>query len=626
MCGIVGVLSWKTPPDARLVAAMTETLVHRGPDAGGVKDLGPAILGHRRLSIIDLDRRANQPMQDPGTGNWIVFNGEIYNFMAIRRDLESEGFRFTTESDTEVILAAYARWGVGCLDRFNGMFAFALWDRRNEALFLARDRAGKKPLFFFRLKQGGLAFASELKALRLHPEAPTEIDPKAISDFLSFNYVPTDRCILKGIEKLPAAHYVVVTGDTPDFRPIEYWDLAERFHQKRAYRSEAEAAGELDALVTDAVRLRLVSDVPLGAFLSGGIDSSAVVGAMSRIGGAAQTRTFSIGFREDTFNELPEAAKVARFLGVSHQDQIVDVNMANALPDIVRAADEPFADTSVVPFYYLAQFARRHVTVCLSGDGGDELFAGYDTYVADRLHRWTSFAPSWMSRVIARLCDHLLPVSFDKVGVGEKVRRFLNGHAYDYPYAHAGWRGIHDRSEQRRLLRPEWHQDRYDSLRQVERHFGRVDGCHYLDQAMYVDIKTFLADDILVKVDRATMAHSMEARTPLLDYRIMEFAAALPVDMKLKGFRKKHLFKLSQRTYLPRETVDRRKSGFNAPVSHWLAGDLAELARGAMHTAKMAEWFDLSEINRLWRDHREGRRDNGLKLFGLAMLGLWMEG
>jgi asparagine synthase (glutamine-hydrolysing) len=626
MCGIVGSLSWNVPPDARVIGRMNARLVHRGPDAEGVVVRGPVALGHRRLAIIDVSEASNQPMADHTGQFWIVFNGEIYNYREIRAILTSEGARFRSSGDTEVVLEAYKRWGLECLQRLNGMFAFALWDEARGRLFLARDRAGEKPLFYQPLDDGGIIFASELKALREHPALSHRINPRALGHYLSLNYLLTSESIIDGVRKLAAAHYLVVErGKT--LRESRYWDLSQHFRNKRRYRSEDTAAEALSALIDDAVRLRLVSDVPLGAFLSGGIDSATIVGGMCRLRSPSENQAFTIGFTEKTYNEVPEARETARFFGVDHRTHVIEADMAKALPGITYHGDEPFADTSIIPVYYLAAFARQHVTVCLSGDGGDEIFAGYDTYLADKIHRATRWVPTWLTRGLQHGVDTLWPVSFNKVSIDYKLRQFLRGHPLDAPRAHYLWRTIFSDDEKLSLLRPEWRAAvaESDPFLHFRRYFDDVSDCHYLDQMMYVDIKTWLVDDILVKVDRATMAHSLESRAPFLDHRLIEFAASLPVEWKLNGWRKKHLLKLSQRGRLPSGLSRRRKVGFNAPVSRWFAGPLSEWARSATSSDEMAEWLDAREIERLWREHLVGRRDNGLKLFGLTCLGLWMK-
>src|SRR6266540_620207 len=579
MCGITGMLSWTLPADACLAQRMNDRLVHRGPDAEGIVTRGPATLASRRLSIIDVSDAANQPMSDHTGHFWIVFNGEIYNFLELRKKLATHGSRFQTQSDTEVILEAYKRWDIDCLQRLNGMFAFALWDEDRQRLFLARDRAGEKPLYYQWLPDGGLIFASELQALRVHPAVSRRINPTALGHYLSLNYTLTAACIIEGVQKLPAALYLLVEEGRSAL-PARYWDLAAHFRDKQRYRSEVEAAEALAALLEDSVRLRLISDVPLGAFLSGGIDSST----------------------------------------------IVDADMAAALPRIVAAVDEPFADTSIIPFYFLAQFAREKVTVSLSGDGSDEIFAGYETYPADKLLRATQWAPRWLTSSTQRLADAVLPVSFDNVSFDYRVRKFLRGYPLGPQRAHYFWRVIFTDDAKRQLVRPEWR----DAIAECDpfldfQAYGReVADCHYLDQALYVDIKTWLVDDILVKVDRATMAHSLEARAPYLDHRLMEFAASLPVEWKLRRLRKKHLLKESQRPYLPRRIIDRRKHGFNTPVSHWFNGAMADLAKMVTYDDVLMEWFDRDAIDTLWRNHRARIDDNGLKLFGLTCLGLWL--
>jgi len=502
------------------------------------------------------------------------------------------------------------------------MFAFALWDLPRQRLLLARDRIGEKPLFYH-ARPDGLTFASELQALRIHPLVPFDVDPLALGQFLAFNYVLDPHCLVAGVLKLAPAHYLLAERGKP-LAPVCYWRLADAFRSKRAFASEHEAAEALDAIVADAVRLRLVSDVPLGAFLSGGIDSSAIVSAMTRTG-SRSTQTFSIGFDEDSFDEAPMARLAAKALGVNHHEQVVRADAA-ALPAIVRAADEPMADTSSIPTYYLARFARQSVTVCLSGDGGDENFAGYDTYRADSLHRATRFVPAPAVRAIARLASSWLPVSFDRVSFDFKLRQFLAAHPLDPDRAHLSWRRIMSASEQSRLLTTDARHAvaMHDPLQAGVRCAADVADLDPLDRALYVDIKTWLAGDILVKVDRMTMAHSLESRAPFLDHRVVEFAASLPPSFKLRGRRTKYLLKKSQARRLPAAVIERRKHGFNAPVSQWLAGPLEELGRAATAPAVLGRWFEPGAVERLWTEHRTRARDHGLKLFGLTCFGLWL--
>jgi asparagine synthase (glutamine-hydrolysing) len=622
MCGIVGWLSNGPRPDRSTLVAMADALSHRGPDAHGVFVEANIGLGHRRLSVIDTTDAANQPMED-NTGQYvIVFNGEIYNFRELRIELEQNGHFFRTRSDTEVILEAYKRWHTRCLDRFNGMFAFALWDRRDQSLFLARDRIGKKPLFYSVTSQG-MIFASEARALLHHPAVKIDTDPIAIASYLAMNYVPGDRSLLIDVRKLPPASFITIRpGGMP--RPQKYWSLAPYFHRKTVHRSEHEAAEALRALIDDATKLRMVSDVPLGAFLSSGLDSATVVAAMKSASDNVQT--FSIEFPESTYNEAREARELAHYLHVAHSDRAIGTDLDGIIQAVTRAADEPIADNSAVPMWFLCRAAREQVTVALSGDGGDELFAGYETYIADWLVRPLAYLPDHWLKGISRFADHSLPVSFDKVSWDYKARRFLKGALAGWPRSHFSWRTIFDDEERRHLMQPGLLEmtaraDPYDYFTRV---YAEVDGCRPLDQALYVDIHTWLVDDVLVKTDRMAMAHGLEVRAPFLDYRIVEFAAALPPDWKLKKTQTKRLLKQSQKQRLPEAVLKRRKKGFNAPMSHWLRGPLRDFARDSLNSSKLDDYLVRHEIDRLWTDHMVGRRDNGFKLFGLICLSLWL--
>jgi asparagine synthase (glutamine-hydrolysing) len=625
MCGIAGVVDWQRPADGDAVRRMVRRLAHRGPDHEAVQLIGTAVLGYRRLAIIDLSPDANQPMHDSDRRVAVIFNGEIYNYRELRAELQGRGARFRTRSDTEVLLEGYKCWGDEVLRRLNGMFAFALWDEKAQRLLLARDRLGEKPLYYAPLADHGLAFASELKALRLYPGVDTALNPAAISHYLSLNYILHSESILRGVHKLPPGHYLVAERGK-SLHTRSYWDLARTYRDKPAAPSRAEAAEKLTSLIDDAVRLRLISDVPLGAFLSGGIDSSAVVAAMRKAGPEA-VLTFSIGFHEAGFDETPFARETAGALATRHEERFVDVDLAADLPAIVSCVDEPFADSSIVPTYHLAKFARSRVTVCLSGDGGDEIFAGYPTYAADRLRHHTRLVPAPLTRTLSGLADRLTPARHSKVGFGYKLRQFLRGHSLGPRRSHYSWRTIFTDDEKRALLRADVREAvmAHDPYALFDRYFDEVRGCHYLDQAMYVDTKTWLPDDILVKVDQATMAHSLEARPPLLDHRVVEYAASLPVSWKHRGLRGKYLFRLSQRGRVPSSALGRRKAGFNAPVSQWLSGELLKLARDATLSNAMRQWFDVRRVEQLWQDHLMRRRDAGLALFGLTCLGLWFE-
>lgn len=602
---------------------MNLKIAHRGPDGEGIVDLGPVVLGHRRLAIIDLSAAAKQPMSDVSGQYWIVFNGEIYNFLSLRQELIELGARFHSHSDTEVILEAYKHWGTDCVKRFNGMFAFALWDVQVRRLFLGRDRLGKKPLFYYLFPEGGISFASELKSLCEDVRIPRLLNPAALNHFLSLNYTLTAETMIQGVKKLPAAHFLVVEEARPP-RQERYWDLAESFRNKRSFGSEAQAAEELRSLIDDSVRLRLISDVPLGVFLSGGIDSSTIVASMCQQHPPRDVHSFSIGFKEKSYSELEEARRVADALGVNHRDQIVLPSVVELLPRIAHFADEPFADTSIIPMYLLAEFARRQVTVCLSGDGGDEVFAGYETYTADRIHHLMSWMPAWFTRSAGRAFDRLWPVTYDKVSFDYKVRQFLEGAAYSPLRAHYHWRTIFSEDEKRALLPDPFHRiTEADPYAHFVAFDQEVADCHYLDRGMYVDIKTWLADDILVKVDRATMAHALEARAPFLDYRVVEFAASLPVDLKMKAFQKKYILKKSQRGRLPEKVIRRPKQGFNAPVAFWLAGEMRDRFSRLISGQDGPILFNRAYVEHLWTEHENKVQDHSLKLLGLIGFQLW---
>ncbi len=626
MCGIAGWLSWARPPSLSIVQAMTARMAARGPDASGAVTLGPLALGHRRLSVIDATAAANQPMASTDKRYWIVFNGEIYNFLALRRDLEAQGVLFSTRSDTEVILEAHRRWGVECLSRLEGMFAFALWDSATQTLLLARDRLGEKPLHYARDSRGGLVFASDLNAILEHPEIDAAVSPRALGQYLALNYVLDDACMVEAVAKLPAAHFLAA-GPKGVEGPCPYWDLASHFRAKRRFASESAAADELRQRLDSAVDRQMISDVPIGAFLSSGIDSSSVTAAMVAKSGRERIQTFSIDFDVEGFNEATDARRLARHLGVEHHDRHVTADMARDLPRIVAAAAEPMADTSIIPTYYLAAFARESVTVCLSGDGADESLAGYPTYQADRLYRATSRLPPPVLRVAGRLIERFWPPALGKVSAEYKLKQFLRGHGLTPDRAHYFWRTIFAEDERRSLLRQEHRAAALaeDPFAGFTRHFAAVADCDPLDRALYVDLKTWLPADILVKVDRMTMAHSLESRAPFLDRGMIEFAAQLPPEYKLRGFQTKHVLRLSQRLRLPRRTTHGRKLGFNAPVSRWLRGELRDLGRAASLSAAMREFFAPAQIERVWRDHETGRADNGYRLFGLICLGLWLD-
>ncbi|CAA7619077.1 Asparagine synthetase [Magnetospirillum sp. LM-5] len=621
MCGITGRVTWNEPADAPLIAAMLRTIAHRGPDAENTFVEGPVALGHRRLAVLDTSPAANQPMADQTGRHVIVFNGEIYNYRDLQRELIALGASFSTTSDTEVVLEGFRRWGLDLFARLNGMFALAIWDRRDRRLILARDRLGKKPLFWAELPTGGVTFASEIKALTVDPGLRLTVSGKALRQFLSLGYVLGSAAIFEGVAKVPPGHHIVFEADRQP-RVTSFWNLADHFGIESPIRNAGEAAEAVAALLDDAVQMRMISDVPLGAFLSGGLDSTAIVSAMCRSVGPANVHSFAMGFDEKAFDERPHAAAAAAFLGCHHLEGVSRHDDLDQLGKIAWHADEPFADTSILPTFRLAEFVRKHVTVALSGDGGDELFAGYETYVADRLRAWMGWLPDWAKSGAAGLA-RLAPVSHGKVPLDYKLRQFTAGCGLDGDSAHYFWRQVFSADQISRLILPDRRSNglQADPLDDFKGFADHLPGAHYLDRAMYVDIKTWLVDDILVKVDRATMAHGLEARAPFLDYRLVELAAEIPPSIRMPALHKKRILKLSQQGRVPRAVLTRRKAGFNAPVSTWFAqADPTHLVRNLA-----GDWFVEAEVARLVAEHQAMTADHGFRLFALTMWRAWVD-
>ncbi len=600
---------------------MTKAIAHRGPDGEGVLEVAPIVFGHRRLAVIDLSEHALQPMWDRDRKVIITFNGEIYNYRELRRQLEGRGARFATQSDTEVVLEAYKAYGLDALALLNGMFAFALFDVEAQRLVLARDRMGEKPLLW-RETNTGLAFASELNALRLYPGHKDEVDATALRSFLTIGYVCGKSALDAGVNRLQPAHCLVwERGRAP--RDICYWNLAEKFMNKRPHRRFDDVALELRDLFDDSVRLRMIADVPIGAFLSGGVDSATVAAAMRRTSPNTAVHTYSIAFDEPGFDESALARQSAKALGTEHLDRTVTSDLARRLPTIIALTDEPLADSSLFPTFELSAFAREHTTVSLSGDGGDELFAGYSTYQADRYRSVLAHLPSALLGS-ARLAVGAMKADSGKVSLRYKLRQFLENVDLPPQQAHFAWRQILPDADVSALMGESFRRAR-DPFAVFAERFADVRGLPLLDAAGYVDQRTWMLDDILVKVDRASMAHALEVRTPFLDHRIVEFAAGLPVEFKMRGMQQKRILKASQRERLPVEVLTRRKAGFNAPVSQWFETALSEHFDRAVINGPAGSLIDAQTARRLREDHLSRKRDNGLALFALTSLGLWME-
>ena len=622
MCGIVGNILARADrrPDPAVLQRMNERLAHRGPDDEGILVQGPAGLAMRRLKIIDL-ATGHQPMAGEGRRVWVVFNGEIYNYRELGANLAARGHTFTTHSDTEVIVHGYEDRGLASLDDLEGMFAFAIWDAPARTLVLARDRLGIKPLYYAVLPDQ-IVFASELRALVEHPAVERTLDLTALSRYLAHEYVPAPHSIFRAIRKLAAGHWLTYSDGRVKIEP--YWDV--HFHGGDAL-GEADAVEALRTLLDLSVRQHLVSDVPLGVFLSGGIDSSAVAAFAARHF-PGRLKTFSIGFEDPSFDETSHARGVARALDTDHHEEIlgprVALDLVARLPELL---DEPLGDASLLPTFLLSRFTRRSVTVALSGDGGDELFAGYPTYQAHRLARALELVPHWVRRGLLRPVVERLPVSLDNLSFDFRLKRFMAGMDFGPVERHAAWLGSFTPAEQLALFTPDAlarmeMAPSYAAFHEMLAHAPSASG---LERMLYLDLKGYLGEGVLAKVDRASMACSLEVRVPLLDRRVVELAASLPMRLKLRGFTTKYVLKRALSGVLPREVLERRKKGFGVPLARWFRADLAPLLRDACarDVVCRAGLFRPEAVERLIGEHAAGRRDHRKKLYTLLAFQLW---
>ncbi len=633
MCGICGLISLdgENIVAESAVRRMTAAQRHRGPDDNGYLCAPGIGLGFCRLAILDLTPAGNQPMSNEDRRVWLVFNGEIYNFQELVPSLEHAGHRFRSRSDSEVIIHAYEQWGTACLDRFNGMFAFAIWDGRNRSVFIARDRLGVKPLYYWS-NGTNFAFSSELKALLALPEVPRRLNLQALRSYLEYEYVPAPESIFYGIQKLPAGHYLQIQLDgsargclTVDWHPRQYWDVHFQDLETNE-RSIDEYAQELRTLLKAAVARRLISDVPLGVFLSGGIDSSSIVALMTEVS-TERPKTFSIGFEEKTFSELDYAQVVARHFDTEHHVEMLRPDANDLIPTIASILDEPFADASALPTYLVSRMARQQVTVALSGDAGDELFAGYDWYRAQKLASVSvDHLPRGIREQLSAFASRIPPTS-KKKGLSNIGRRFLDGAVLPPEMQHARWQTFwQDDDLAQLLLIPENGRIRTAGQQFLEL-FAASGSRNALDQQQYADIKRYLPDDILFKVDRMSMAVSLETRGPFLDYTLVEFAARLPASLRLRGLSGKYLLKRAMRDVLPRQILYRPKLGFNIPYKNWLRHELRELLLDALSSAHLHRQglFQPRYVQTLIHEHLEGVRDHAHRLWQLLMFQLWAE-
>jgi len=627
MCGICGIINFNGKPISQnLIQQMNNTLIHRGPDDEGyyfsqrlgssgqrIGDRPSVTLAHRRLSIIDLDT-GHQPMSNEDGTVWIVFNGEIYNFIKLRKKLIKKGHQFCTKSDTEVIIHAYEEYGTNCLKHFIGMFAFALWDEKNNMLFLARDRLGIKPLYYSILPNEFI-FASEIKAIIKHPKIQKEIDWKALSDYLFYQYIPSPRTIFTQIKKLPPAHFMLIKKD----RQIEiesYWDLK---WEPDYSLTKQECIDETRKLLLQVVEDRLVSDVPFGAFLSGGVDSSAVVSAMTKIMNIP-VKTFTIGFKESKFNEAHYAKTLAKYLGTEHYQEIVKPNAIEILPELAHKFDEPFGDSSAIPTYYVAKLARKYVTMVLSGDGGDEGFAGYVRYL-QALKEQILFDKKYpFFKKLSRLILPFYPQNLRGRGSLERIletplqRYFRSIQIFNF-------------TQIQNLLSLEIRKylNDYRSEYFLEQFYKEDKFPDLISALQYLDIKTYLPEDILVKVDRATMANSLEARVPLLDHRLLEFLARVPVNYKINGKTSKWILREAIKDWLPPRFLDRPKHGFAVPLAYWFRNNLGQFVKDRILGKRFFRrgFFHKDFIKKIIEEHQKGIRDWASRIWSLLMFDEW---
>jgi len=614
MCGICGVAGGDPAGGRELVGRMCSALAHRGPDDEGSVHLDGVTLGMRRLSIIDLEG-GHQPMPNEDSTVWAIQNGEIYNHLELRELLVAAGHSFNTQSDTEVLVHGYEEWGEAMVDRLNGMFAFAVLDRRRGVVLLARDRMGIKPLHYA-IDGKRLVFASELKALLRDPALRREIDPVALDQYLAYEFVPSPRSIVLGIDKLQPAHILTWSVRDGTHRIRRYW--SPELGVADGHRSLDEESERLREVLRESVRKELISDVPLGVFLSGGIDSSAVAAMMTQLGG--DVKSFSVGFADRSFDESRYARQVAHHLGTEHRELTLEPDMLLGLiPKLPSLLDEPMGDASIIPTYLLSEFTRRHVKVALGGDGGDELFAGYPTLQAHRLAAYYLRAPRVLREGVVEPLVRRLPVSRGNLSFDFRAKRFVGGARYPVAERHQRWMGSFNAQERAVLLAREVPHEVED---------GEAAYADPLNQVLALDMRLYLENDILVKLDRASMMASLEGRVPLLNNDFVEYATHLPLNMKLRGLRSKFLLKRALRGLLPEAILNRPKKGFGIPVAHWFRGPLKEQLLSVLSPERIARkgFFDPAAVAALIGDHLDGRRDNRKQLWTLFAFELWHDG
>jgi asparagine synthase (glutamine-hydrolysing) len=626
MCGICGVAG---QADEQLIKRMLARIAHRGPDDEGIYIAETSTderigLGHRRLSIIDLSPGGHEPMPDASGQIWLTYNGEIYNFKELRRELERLGHSFRSESDAEVVIYAYREWGRECLSRFNGIFAFALWDSRDESLFLARDHLGVKPLYYADTP-AGFAFASEIKALLEVPGFNREVDLAALDQFMTFLWTPDPKTVFKGVSKLPPGHYLIHRNGSSEV--FQYWDIT--FDEDDSI-SEAEWVDRLREQITRSVGAQMIADVPLGAFLSGGLDSSTIVALMTRTA-TEKVTTYTFGFKQEDlrYDILEDDVKYARRVGQQFQtnyyEEFLEPQVMDLLPKLVYHMDEPVADPAILTSYLICRAARERLTVLLSGMGGDEVFAGYPRHTAVKIAEAYNLIPAFLSQPIVRALPGSKPGKL--TALFRNTKKLAKSAALPERERYLGFGTYFTEEEKRRFYSDKMIEasSEFDAYAEHKKYFARVSGEDFINQMLYIDLKTFLPCMNLNYTDKTSMASSVEVRVPLLDHELIELTARMPARLKLKGLTRKYVLKRAAESWLPREIIHRKKAGFSAPVRAWLVRDLREMVEDLLSPSNIQRrgYFDYQAVRRLIDENLSGREDNSLKVFQLLTLELW---
>ena len=615
MCGICG-FNWK---DEKLIKRMVEKIRHRGPDAQGTKTFEEASIANARLSIIDLSPKGNQPMSNDDGTKWIVYNGEIYNFPEIRKELEKKGYKFKSSTDTEVVLKSYEEYGVKCLDKFNGMFGFAIWDIRKKELFIARDRIGIKPLYYY-YKNGDLIFGSEIKTILESEKVSKKINLQSLYYYLGYEFVPAPLTLFENIYKLPQGHYAVLKEGNLTVK--KYWDL--NFEHKNL--SEEEFAEELFEILKESVRKRLISDVPVGVFLSGGLDSSTVTGFVAQMYGK-KLQTFSIGYDDPTFSELPYAEKISKYFNTEHNVLIIKPISPEDIEKSIYHLDEPMTDLSTIPFYLISCKAREQVKVCLSGEGGDEIFLGYDRFKAAKLNSYYGIIPKFIrTKLIAPLILSL-PDQPQKKGAINMLKRFIEGSLYPDEVGAMRWQFFMNPSIEKNIFSDRIYENvKRDPFEPIYKMRKACSSNNNIEKDIYVDIKLTMADSVLMKVDKMSMATSLEVRVPFLDHKVVEYCASIPPELKLKGFTTKYILRksLERKKFYPKDMIYRGKQGYSLPVKNWLRNEMKDYMLSLFNESRLINQFiNKKYLNTLINEHLSKKHNHNHILWALINAAIW---